>query len=321
MPIPQAIEMLLADTDDIDIPVFFDVTSLDAFRIWLRQNKPKRNLLLERINDGLELTVFTEQLKSVTGNRYEKWKQFLDNLQFTFDNSQWDRQYDELFTSELQTVYFHDERTDLSRGHAEFVVLARQNGRTLSKTRLLTVHSAFQRLLNAEIFLLSKPVSSELSANFDVLADIEIHQRLRSAIEGTFRSKDYPTVVFNAAKELSEYLRDVSGLPDDGITLVDRALDFSMKSSTEPTIKLNLFSTKSEKEEQKGYHYLCSGVAKAIRNPNAHLTSSDTFITSRFNNQKTAIKVLCFLSLLFEKIDASEKLKSQETEEENNAPT
>ena len=55
--------------------------------------------------------------------------------------------------------------------------------------------------------------------------------------------------------------------------------------------------------EQEGFYRFAQGVFKAIRNPSAHLTANDPFIQQRFNDENAAIKALCFLSMLCERID------------------
>lgn len=60
-------------------------------------------------------------------------------------------------------------------------------------------------------------------------------------------------------------MRSLTGLTDDGATLVDRAL-----SGEKPLIAINGFQSKSEQDEQKGFANLVKGTFGMFRNPTAH---------------------------------------------------
>ena len=45
------------------------------------------------------------------------------------------------------------------------------------------------------------------------------------------------------------------------------------------------------------------GVVSAVRNPTAHASIDEPFIRERFGKRHTALKFLCLLSLLFEKLE------------------
>jgi hypothetical protein len=66
---------------------------------------------------------------------------------------------------------------------------------------------------------------------------------------------------------------------------------------------LNNLSNKHERGEQQGYYQLGCGIQAAVRNLLSHHGLDSPFIRQRFDDQRTALKWLCLLSLLFEKLD------------------
>lgn len=305
--ITKTVEALLEEQTDVNIPVYLDVTSLSQFAVWGRANVAD---LVKRIKtDGLQIIVFDSQLKNAyRRTKYQSALKQLQTFEVEIDDEDWLTD-DDVFATELESFYFHDESAPLCDVHAKFLVLARYAS-TTHMLRIVSAYPAFQRILNAEIYVLPTAMNHlDVPPNFDVFTDLQLHSRLVNTVSGHFRNGNYPTVVFEAAKELSQYLRDVSQLTTDGGTLANDALGLDVTRTTPktvtrmPTVKLNSLGDDSEIEEQEGYWRYCLGVAKAIRNSNAHLTAADPFIVSRFSDKKTAIKVLCFLSLLFEKID------------------
>jgi uncharacterized protein (TIGR02391 family) len=71
--------------------------------------------------------------------------------------------------------------------------------------------------------------------------------------------------VLEASKSVAEKLRQKAGLQSDGAPLVDEAL-----SGDAPRLRINAFTTDSEKSEQRGFTNLVKGLFGAFRNPTAH---------------------------------------------------
>ena len=88
----------------------------------------------------------------------------------------------------------------------------------------------------------------------------------------------------------------------DGAGEVYRAYNFQcllarqFNKENEPKIKLNTMSDITQKDEQEGFRFIFMGVMKGIRNPIAHkdINCDDPVL---------ALKYLCMISLLFEKLD------------------
>jgi len=215
----------------------------------------------------------------------------------------------------VQEIYFHDvtnrERCDR---HAEFVFLSRRAARSENKLRVLTAQPAFQRLVNAEIFLIaSNPYKATLPANFDVFTELEIHPKIRKKVELEFRRGNWSEVVFQAVDAFEAFLQEITGLNADGGTLVNDVFNPNFDNRRRvaqqfPRLLINDFQLNdntclSEINEQDGYFRYSQGIIKAIRNLGAHNDRNGTFIQSRYGDEKTAIKVLCFLSMICERID------------------
>jgi uncharacterized protein (TIGR02391 family) len=71
--------------------------------------------------------------------------------------------------------------------------------------------------------------------------------------------------VLEASKSVAEKLRCRTGLQSDGAQLVDEAL-----SGDSPRLRINAFTSDSEKSEQRGFTNLARGLFGVFRNPTAH---------------------------------------------------
>jgi len=109
-----------------------------------------------------------------------------------------------------------------------------------------------------------------------------------------YENKHYTNAVLEAAKAYNARVKKESGILKDGA-------DLMMASFSENgTIKINMFQTDSEKNEQKGIMYLSAGLVQAFRNPAAHETAITWKIT-----EEDCLDILSFISFLFNKLDYS----------------
>lgn len=350
MPRVFSADELLNDTFDVTTPVFLDTTSWQAFQDWSKQNLIA---LQHALKSGLRFWIFKSELSYTQPRVYRLYLEDqlredseIDDLAEAIEAAETKVETilsfesrleanlgikfheEELpsgnetyrtFLYEVQEIYFHDvsnrERCDR---HAEFVFLSRRASRSENKLCIMTAQPAFQRLVNAEIFLL--PVNSNnhrhlLPANFDIFTELQIHPRIRQVVELDYRNRDYPKVVFQAVNAFRDFVREIVNSTEDGGTLMNEALNLDYKGngrdkkvSRVPPLLINSITVDASAEdslvgEQEGFYRFAQGVFKAIRNPNAHATATDRFIQQRFNDENTAIKVLCFLSMLCERID------------------
>lgn len=89
---------------------------------------------------------------------------------------------------------------------------------------------------------------------------------LRRASRKLFADGHYARAVEEAFKNLNNAVKTKSGLNDrDGAKLMKEVF-----SANSPVLKLNAFTSKSEKDEQIGYMEIFAGSMVGIRNPRAH---------------------------------------------------
>lgn len=106
---------------------------------------------------------------------------------------------------------------------------------------------------------------------------------------------NYFHATLEAVKSIADKLRVRTGLQDDGAALVDRALGGEL-----PMLAINALSTKSERDEQKGFANLLKGVFGMFRNPTAHEARITWAMT-----QTDAEDLLTLASLVHRRIDAA----------------
>jgi len=91
---------------------------------------------------------------------------------------------------------------------------------------------------------------------------------------------------------LSKVIREKSGLDGDGTQLASQAF-----SGDEPKLRLNRLQTQSEKDEQKGYLQIITGLYSAIRNPRTHEDFQD--------NKNIADPIIYFINHVVDVIDVA----------------
>lgn len=309
----NTIEILLENSTDVSVPVYLDATSLRQFSIWIRQWGDLQKQLVKRFNeDGLRIIVFDAQLKnSYRRKSYNEALKGLEEVEAEIDTETWGEE-DDVFAAELKLMYFHDEASLLCDLHAKFLVLARYASASYP-LKIITAYPSFHRVVNVDLYML--PDSSndtELPANLNIFADLNIHERLRQSVSLKFLQKDYVGAVNDAVQEFFAYLQslDPSASSRDGWNLVDEVLGYkgvsypvNNKHPEIPKIKLTPFISDTEKNDHKGYYHFVGGVYSAFRNIGAHHAPSSPERKGRFDDKRTAIKIICFISLLFEKLD------------------
>ena len=109
----------------------------------------------------------------------------------------------------------------------------------------------------------SSPADELEPPTFDQIVDDD---ELRSTSRDLFLDGYYALAVEEAYKCLNNIVKELTSLHDlDGVDLMKNA--FSLKK---PVLKLNDLSTRSEKDQQRGYMEMFSAAITGIRNPRAH---------------------------------------------------
>ncbi|WP_298280522.1 TIGR02391 family protein [uncultured Bradyrhizobium sp.] len=106
---------------------------------------------------------------------------------------------------------------------------------------------------------------------------------------------NYFHAVFEATKSVADKLRSMSGLTDDGGTLVDRCLGGEL-----PLLAINSLSTESERSEQRGFMNIVKGIFGMFRNTTAHAPKISWVV-----DKDDAEEVFTLLSLVHKRIDAA----------------
>lgn len=101
-----------------------------------------------------------------------------------------------------------------------------------------------------------------------------------------------------AAKSVSDRIRTLTGVTGDGSSLVDATLTTGQR--TRPRLAINLNSTITEADEQKGFANLCRGLFSMFRNPVAH----DPRVNRTVSDDEL-LEVLTIASLVHRRLDTA----------------
>ena len=92
-----------------------------------------------------------------------------------------------------------------------------------------------------------------------------IHQDVIKCCKEEYLQENYFHAVFEAAKSLSEKVREKTGMQEDGSNLFNNA--FAVNN---PRLAINSLQTPSEKNAQNGLKEMLNGVTHMVRNVTAH---------------------------------------------------
>ncbi|MFA6189735.1 MAG: TIGR02391 family protein [Sulfuricurvum sp.] len=91
------------------------------------------------------------------------------------------------------------------------------------------------------------------------------NQVLVDAVGNRLQNENYEDAVKQALLFITDVFREKSGLTEDGVSLVSKAL-----SLNSPLIKINELLNDTDQNEQKGVMFLAQGIYSAFRNPLNH---------------------------------------------------
>lgn len=128
----------------------------------------------------------------------------------------------------------------------------------------------------------------ELEILFD---SANLHHEVIKNSRSLFISNHLSQAIFESLKTLESEIARISEVDSFGYNLITHAFN-----QNDPKIKLNNINNITEKDEQDGFRFIFVGVMKGIRNPIAHQNVE-------MSDPDIALKYLCMISLLFEKID------------------
>ncbi len=120
-----------------------------------------------------------------------------------------------------------------------------------------------------------------------------VHYRVLKYCNEELLKENYFHSVLEATKSLCEFIREQTGLTEDGAALIDKA--FSTKA---PYLALNALQTESEKNQQVGLAMMLKGINSMARNVTAHTPKIKWII-----EEAEAIDILMTISFLHKNLD------------------
>jgi uncharacterized protein (TIGR02391 family) len=144
---------------------------------------------------------------------------------------------------------FETRRTNLNLALSFSGLAIDESGKVISITKSNTLSEAAKR-------------AEELRADLKTRG---VHPDVLRFCRAELVADNYFHAVLEAAKSIADKLRSKTGLTEDGVELVDKAL-----SGNSPLVCINSLATKSERSEQTGFATLIKGTFGMFRNPTAH---------------------------------------------------
>lgn len=120
-----------------------------------------------------------------------------------------------------------------------------------------------------------------------------IHKDVLSCCKIEYLQENYFHAILEAAKSLSEKVRNLTGIKDDGSSLFNTAFSIS-----NPRLALNSLQTSSERNQQNGLKEMLHGVTHMVRNVTAHEMKYKWIV-----NEQDAIDILTTISFLHKQLD------------------
>jgi uncharacterized protein (TIGR02391 family) len=149
--------------------------------------------------------------------------------------------------------------------------------------------SRFERIARrAYRFTEAAPASVSADHPFDLR---NIHSDLPADVRDLFDSGHYPQATFEAFKFVDEEMQRISGSTQHGTALMHSVL-----GGSPPTVQVNAWRNKTDRDEQEGYKFLFAGSMLGIRNPRGHKTGL-------VDDPDTCLDHLSLASMLLRKLD------------------
>lgn len=305
-----AVDTLDPDANQWRCSTLLDANAIDKTLEWLEGNP---NFIGRLVDKTWKFSVLRHHVEA----RHDA-RRITKQLQtFQISVVKYDVARNKALIAEIQRAYFAGEAESIES--AELLAYGRQASTDGRPVRVISRHRGFQLIPKVELYFIPDVPDIGLDDNgvyLRALLALNLHKSIRRSAYERIINQDYPIAVVESVKTFVDQVRQLGltySLPFATETndqpMVDKALRMlepdgrgSMKRVT-PHIKLNTLTLPSEESEQKGYHNLMCGVVSAVRNPISHSPADEAFIRERFGNRQTALKMLCLLSLLLEKLD------------------
>lgn len=126
-----------------------------------------------------------------------------------------------------------------------------------------------------------------------LLRQRNVHESVLRYCKEELLQENYFHSVFEAAKSLSDRVREMTSLTFDGSRLFDEAFKISA-----PYLAINRLETNSQQNQQNGLHQMLNGITSMVRNVTAHEPRIKWII-----EENEAVDILCTISFLHKQLD------------------
>lgn len=147
-----------------------------------------------------------------------------------------------------------------------------------------------------EKITIAKTISEAQRRTQSIIAKLRqrnVHYRVLYFCNEELLKENYFHAVLEATKSLCEFIREKTGLTEDGASLIDKV--FSLKN---PYLALNKLQTESEKNQQTGLSLMLKGINSMVRNVTAHTPKIKWII-----EENEAVDILLTISFLHKNLD------------------
>ncbi|MDO6433509.1 TIGR02391 family protein [Flavitalea sp. BT771] len=127
---------------------------------------------------------------------------------------------------------------------------------------------------------------------------LNFHPEIINHCSSLFKRGHYSNAVNEACKAYNQAVKNMSGCEKDGRPLM--LWVFSEKGN----LRVNSYTTTTEKDEQDGIMFLSAGLMAGFRNPTSHETAKEWNIS-----KEKCIEILALASLLFKVLDDTSVIK------------
>lgn len=307
-----AVDTLATDAHHWRCPTLLDANAIDKMLEWLEANPDFFGRLVDKT---WKFTALRHHVEA----RHDARKLMKRLKTFQIGIVKYDAARNKALITEIQRAYFASEADSVAS--AELLAYGRQESTDGRPVRIISRYKSFHFVPRIELYFIPQvqDIGSDNDATYlRTFAALDLHPKVVRAAFKRIEHGDYPVAVVETVKMLFAEVQQivepidatVAGL--DGYQLIHQAFDCApeekkkdgtVKPERPPKIKLNQLNKDSEWSEQKGFRDLGCGAASAIRNPISHSAVDLDFIHERFGDRRAALKFLCLLSLLFEKLD------------------
>jgi uncharacterized protein (TIGR02391 family) len=283
----------------ISTTFYLEKDTIPAFISWLTADPLRRSL----IASTWKIIVFKRHLVSYSD--YISRRKRLSALGVEVNNSNL-KEYDSLFLDEVERTYFMNSGPN-HRQLAEFYLLVRRTDGN-GWINVISQDRSFERIPMVNTYFIgmtARTGNQDLPAQFDYIGDMAIHRELARAVAGRLDDPNRGDVMINATLALRDHIRLLSGLPEDGRNLMERAFkQDGQYLRVNPLVTQPDPHFQSHQNEQIGFRELYCGVFTGLRNSLVHEGPGSTFAQTRYPDKVTLLKYLSLLSLLFERADS-----------------